>query len=357
MEPRPSPLARYLAIAYGLIVIYASLHPLSGWRDQGLSPFAFLAAPLPPYITAFDVAANLLAYLPLGALVVLALFPGVRGLIAGIVATLLGAMLSMTLESLQSFLPDRIPSNLDLALNTAGAAAGAVIGLVALRALLERGAAHALRDRLFLHGGHIDLGLVLIALWLATQLYPETLLFGNGDLRDLFESAPAVLYPAATFVRIEGAVTGANVVAIALLLALLVADGAPKRWLFLLLVAGACLVRTLAFALLLLPQGAFAWATPGALLGLAAGTIVALAALSLPRAAAVAVCGVLLMAATALVNLAPDNPYLLHSLQAWRRGHFLNFNGLTRIVSTLWPLAALAYLLVFATRERGAQTR
>ena len=31
-------LARYLALAYVLLVVYASLHPFSGWRDLGLSP-------------------------------------------------------------------------------------------------------------------------------------------------------------------------------------------------------------------------------------------------------------------------------------------------------------------------------
>ena len=61
--------------------------------------------------------------------------------------------------------------------------------------------------------------------------------------------------------------------------------------------------------------------------------------------------GVLLMAATALVNVAPENPYLANSLQVWRQGHFLNFNGLTRIVSTLWPFAALVYLLLAAGRR------
>jgi hypothetical protein len=56
-----------------------------------------------------------------------------------------------------------------------------------------------------------------------------------------------------------------------------------------------------------------------------------------------------------LVNLAPENPYLVHSLAVWRQGHFLNFNGLTRLVSTLWPFAALAYVLAAAGRGRAAR--
>jgi hypothetical protein len=31
---------------------------LTGWRDQGIAPWAFLASPLPKYWTGFDVAAN-----------------------------------------------------------------------------------------------------------------------------------------------------------------------------------------------------------------------------------------------------------------------------------------------------------
>src|SRR5213592_4388032 len=41
---QPSTLARYLFVAYVPLVVYASLHPFSGWRDRGLPPFAFLTA-------------------------------------------------------------------------------------------------------------------------------------------------------------------------------------------------------------------------------------------------------------------------------------------------------------------------
>ena len=76
---RASPLARSLFVVYALLVVYASLYPLSGWRDQGLSAFAYLTASPPRYVTAFDVVANLLGYLPYGFLCVLALYPRLRG--------------------------------------------------------------------------------------------------------------------------------------------------------------------------------------------------------------------------------------------------------------------------------------
>ena len=53
---------------YCTLVVYASLYPFVDWRDQGIAPWAFLAAPLPRYWTGFDVAINIAGYLPLGAL-------------------------------------------------------------------------------------------------------------------------------------------------------------------------------------------------------------------------------------------------------------------------------------------------
>jgi hypothetical protein len=212
----------------------------------------------------------------------------------------------------------------------------------------------AARGRWFRPGHGVDLGLVLVALWLFTQLNPETLLFGNGDLRDLLEAQPAELYAAGTFAQIEAGVAGANAIAAALFVALLVNPGQPARLVLLALLAGAVLARTAAFAILFAGHGALAWLTPGAVTGLALGTLAALAAVGLPRRWAVAACGLALMAATALVNLAPASPYLAQALAVWPQGHFLNFNGLTRLVSALWPFAAIAYLLAAGASTRGA---
>jgi len=80
--------------------------------------------------------------------------------------------------------------------------------------------------------------------------------------------------------------------------------------------------------------------------------LVALLAVALPRVARMALAAVLLMAAAVLVNLAPPNPYLTEIFRLWQQGHFLNFNGLTRLVATLWPFAAIGYLIVLAARRR-----
>ena len=110
-------------------------------------------------------------------------------------------------------------------------------------------------------------------------------------------------------------------------------------------------VRTVAFAILVRAEHVLDWLTPGAAQGLAFGLIGAFAALSLPRTGRLVLAAVLLMAATVLVNLAPSNPYLAVTLGEWQPGRFLNFNGLTRLVTSAWPFVALAYLIWLAARR------
>jgi VanZ family protein len=60
-----------LAGVYAALVVYASLYPFADWRYQGIMPWAFLASPLPRYWSGFDVAVNVLGYMPLGFLLAL----------------------------------------------------------------------------------------------------------------------------------------------------------------------------------------------------------------------------------------------------------------------------------------------
>jgi len=353
IDARPSPLARYLLLAYALLIIYASLHPFSGWRDKGVSAFAFLTTDLPRYITAFDLVTNFAAYLPLGFFVLLALHPLLRGALALTAAGLAGCFLSLALEAMQTYLPSRIPSNLDLATNGLGAFAGAGLALRFGAGLLGSGKLYALRHRWFLAGAQPDLGLVLLALWLFTLLNPETLLFGNGDLRALLEPAPAVLHPAEVFIRMEAAVAACNLIAVGLFASGLTQDAQPLRRMLLALLLAALALKTVAVGVLLKAQNVFAWLTPGALVGLVCGAGVLMLALALPRIARLALAGLLLMAATVLVNLAPENPYFANALAQWPQGYFLNFNGVTHLVSLAWPFAALFYLMLLAPRLAG----
>src|SRR3954453_5290803 len=124
-----------LSLAYGALIVYASLYPFSGWRFQGLGALAFLGSPLPRYWTGFDIAANVFGYGPLGFLVALSVLRGGGtqrsrpNVTAVVLSTVTAAALSLAMEAVQTYLPSRVPSNLDFALNVLGALAGAVMAV------------------------------------------------------------------------------------------------------------------------------------------------------------------------------------------------------------------------------------
>jgi len=351
-ERAGSPFSRIALAVYLLLTAYASLYPLEGWREHAASPFEYLAAQWPPrYISRFDMGVNVLGYMPLGWLGVAALYPRIRGLAAFAIAAAGGAALSVLLEAMQTYLPTRDASSLDVACNTIGAALGGLLGWRLVPWTLEHGPLKRLRNAIFLHGAQIDFGLVLIALWLFVQLNPAMLLFGAGSLRDLVLTQEGRARTPEFFVLVETLTSTANMVAVGLLLSSLISPGGPVRGLYLALIAAGLAIKAGAFALLMRADSLLGWLTPGAQLGLVCGLAGGLAAVSLPRTAQLALAAVLLMAATVLVNLAPPNPYFTATLKVWQQGHFLNFNGLTRVVSSAWPYAALAYLIYLAARR------
>lgn len=335
---------------YAGLTVYASLYPLEGWRDTGVSPFAYLLSPWPRYVTLFDLSANVLGYVPYGFLCALALHPRLRGAAAFLAAVASALVLSLLLEAAQTYLPARVATNMDVLCNLAGAGAGAGLGALLAPAMLG-GPLKRWRSAAFFEGPGIDVGLALLALWLFMQLNPATLLFAAGDLRDLLATGPGRARGPEFFVAIEAFTAAANLVSVGLLLSALIRPPHSARTMFAALVLAAVAVKIAAFAIVMRAEHVLVWLTPGAQIGLAAGIVVALVAMALPRVARLGCAAVLIMMATVLVNLAPPNPYLAATLKLWQQGHFLNFNGLTRLVSALWAFAALGYLIFLAWRR------
>lgn len=177
-----------LALATICLVVYASLYPFADWRDQGISPFRFLTAPLPQYWTGFDVGANLLGYAPLGFLLALSALRSRRVSWAVTVAVLACCLLSLAMETLQSYLPSRIPSSVDLVLNTLGAWLGACCAW----ALEKAGAVDRwsrFRARWFAQDARG--ALVLLMLWPVALLFPASVPLGLGQVFERLEAALA----------------------------------------------------------------------------------------------------------------------------------------------------------------------
>jgi VanZ family protein len=355
---RASASVRIALAFYGLLILYASWYPFSGWRDNGLGPWLYLSERMPRYWTWFDLGVNVAGYIPLGALLVLALYPLLRGRLAILTAIIAGVLLAMLMEAGQTYLPSRVPSNLDLMTNTLGLACGAVLGEQLRRHFLEQSRLRTLRDDWF--SGQASRGLIVVALWPLAQIYPQPYLFGHGqllpvlsgwlsdwltmpiDLSQLFWNEYNVSVE--QYLLAEVIITACCMTGAVLTLLCQMRSSAPRTLLASLLMMAVIAAKAVASAVLFTPDNAFTWLTPSAGGGLLIG-LVMLAGLSqapplAQRHAAILALVICLLA----LNLAPANPYFLSMLQDWVQGKFLNFNGAAQFLSLSWPFFALWFL-------------
>jgi VanZ family protein len=358
-----SPLARAALAAFALLVVYASLAPWSGWQDRGLDPLAFVTAPWPRYVTGFDLGVNVLAYAPLGALAVLALYPRLRGLAAVALASAAAALLSAGIEALQTFLPARVASNVDWLTNTAGAAAGALLAAPAAAGLIERGRLRRWRRAWFTDAATPLL--LLAALWPLAQLHPTPMLFGLGwgdgaalgwaRAQGLDFLPDRGAWQPADFRLAEAVVSTAGLLAAGLALASAMQPRAPRLRLLAALIAAALAVKAVGYGLRFGPEHLWAWLTPGAASGLALGGLALVAAAS-GRPAALAAAALLATAVLlASVAVVPDNPYFASWMAQWRSGRLAHFNAAAEWLASGWPFALLLALLAQGLRRASSR--
>ncbi|MGZ3184731.1 MAG: VanZ family protein [Telluria sp.] len=357
---RPSSVSRAALLAWWLLIVYASWYPFSGWRVSGLSPLAFLDWHMPRYWTMFDAATNVIGYIPFGILVVFSLYPRIRGVLAVVLATVAGIALSGTMEAVQTFLPSRVPSNLDFATNSFGALVGACLGAAGARTYLERGRLYRLRARWF--APHASQGLVVLALWPLAQLYPQSYLFGHGQLLPIVSEWLSDWLDTdidlVAMIRHDGAlspeqywlsetiITACGLTGAVLCMLCLLRRGAPQALLIAGLLGATILVKTLASAIMFTPDNAWVWLTPGAEGGFLIGLIMLGGLAFAPHVAQRRLAVLTLLISLLVVNTIPVNPYFVNTLQAWVQGKFLNFNGAAQFLSVMWPFFALWYLLL-----------
>lgn len=335
----------------GLVLTsYVSLYPFSGWRVSGAAPFDYLFAPLPRVITGFDVASNMLAYVPLGALLLLAWRQRVNAAPLAVMLSMAVALaLSLSLEALQNYLPMRVPSNLDLLANGLGALVGIALALRWGYLANAGGRLDRAWQRLRADGQAHDLGIAMLALWWLAQWSPHTPLFGIGGLRQMVGGEAPGAFSVDRFVVFEALAVGAGMLAAGLVAAALLRR--HRRQFALTVLAVGVLIKIVGAWALASRGDAFAWLTPGAVRGMIGGSVLLVLCATLhPRLRrAVAACALLL--ATALNNLIPDNPYLLAGVPAFPAAQWLNFDGLSRIAALLWPFLTLSWLMTVRTER------
>jgi VanZ family protein len=349
-----------LALIYAGLIVYASLYPFADWRDQGIMPWAFLSSPLPKYWTGFDVAINIIGYLPLGFLLVLSALRTGRARYAVALSTLAVAGLSLALESLQSYLPVRVASNVDLALNASGAwLGGGLAWAMEKLGVIDRWS--RFRERWFVADARG--GLVLLALWPLALLFPAAVPFGLGQVLERLESGLAELLQDTPFldwlplrdIELQPLVPAAELLCVLLgllipcLLGFCIIRAVGRRiWFSLLVFMLGVGVSALSAALSYGPQHAWAWLSLPVQLGVMAALGLVALLLRVPMRASAALLLLALGVYLSLLNQAPASPYFAQTLATWEQGRFIRFHGLAQWLGWLWPYAVMVYVVMLA---------
>ncbi|MGH8713475.1 MAG: VanZ family protein [Casimicrobiaceae bacterium] len=348
-RPRATRLPAYLAGLYALMILYASLESFAAWMAPLPGTPFFLLAPWPPRFTRFDVAVNILAYAPFGLFV--ASSGARRPIVRLALAVGAGALLSFTIETAQMWIPTRDASPMDFLCNSAGAGAGGLAALALDRMPRLRARIGSWRHRAFLDGASADLGLALLAIWLLAQVNPGIPVFAatfDPSLELTSDLAGTLL---------QAAESAFNVVGVGLFLALLLRQRRFVGSAVLVLIGVALMLKGAAAMVLIRHSVLDTWIKPGVSLGVAAGALVLLLAVWLPRPARTTMCAVALLASLVAPLLAPDMWHARAPLAmfAWPYGQLLNFNALTHAVLVAWPILASMYVLSVAARRSAGE--
>lgn len=367
LRPQRS-MASGLALLWLVLIAYASLFPFTGWRlPPGVALADLLRLPWTRWIPGFDPAANLLGYVPMGLLLVLAASRRPRvnwGVVVAAIAT--ASVLSYGMEVAQQFVPRRVPSALDWALNTVGAVLGALLGVL-VQAMGWRLRWRGMHERWLDSGG--DGAAVLMLLWPVGLLFPSPLPFGLGQIGDqVRELALSMLYgvgwadPLSNWLlntevfEPASQATEFSVAVLGLMAPCLLAYAASRPswrrlWLGMGALVLACATSTLSTALNFGPQHALAWITQGVSTAMAMAMALSVLLVWIGPGLASALALVVITAMVVLVHTAPADPYFAESLHAWEQGKFIHFHGLAKWVGWLWPYAAMGWLLARLRRS------
>jgi VanZ family protein len=338
-------LRTWLAIGYVLFIVYASLAPFTGWREQGLHFADVLDLPLRLTYTAFDATANFLSYLPFGLLAGLALRARFGAVASVIFALCMGVMLSTCMEYLQMYLPTRTSSNMDLLSNGAGALTGALLAM-SVTSKTWLGAKLAFwRNGLFHHGKETDFGLALLALWMFGQVNPSLPMLGNVFISEVARQ-PFVKLPPSPFNWWESAAVALNLLMVGTLMLTLLRAKQTIVSALLGVLSAVAVAKFFAAALLLKSWALLLWINTEAMLGMLFGMLVLMVVLRLPRTAAILFGAAISLIYLTIVNLVLDNVTrsAATSVYHWHYGHLLNYNGLAQTITLVFPVLLLFHL-------------
>lgn len=333
---------RYMAAGYALLIVYASLTPFTGWRDQGFTFVDVLTSPLTLTYNATDAWVNVLAYIPFGMLVALTLLPRLKARWAVPLTLLIGATLSTAMEYLQIYLPARTSSNLDILTNAGGTLAGALLAAPIAPAAWFA-ALSGWRHTRIRRGPGAEFGLALVALWMFVQVNPSLPMLGNIFISET-ERLPFQPMSAAPFSWLAVSAAALNLLMLGCLYLTLLRRRRYALTAVVLTLSVVALGKFLAAALLFNSWALLLWLDGESVLGIIVGLLLLMAATRL-SARMVSVCAAVAAVTYLLEDIVHGGvPSGLSRLYHGSEGHFTTYNGLSHLILILFPLLLLGYL-------------
>ena len=334
--------ARWVILLYAGLIAYASFFPLTGWYLPEEPLWRFLQWPHPGRISGADAVSNVLAYVPLGFLLIARTQAMGLPSAAGMALTLLaGFCLSLGVESLQQFLPSRTPSIIDLLANSIGTLVGAWAGLllgvrtsVAVRLRAAR-AAWCVPDPV------VNGGLLALLIWVLSQLSPFVPSLDFGAVKMALSGIWNALKQPAQFSLHLIFIHGLNIAGLALLAQTLARPG-RSLWLpFGMLVTATLLLKPVMAGRALAPEAL-------------AGLLCAFLLLPLVRRLSGRATAWLAITLIAVAFASAGLRSMEGALHPFNWVPFIgemerNLNGFASILGGLWPFVALGYLVNFLT--------
>jgi VanZ family protein len=336
------PLARAMSLSYALLIVYVSLNPFDFDFHNGIEAWAWVQAPLPRFITLFDVSINILAYIPFGFLLVFAAYPRWRNFVALGIALVLSALLALSVETLQSWLPTRIPSQMDWWANVLGGLLG---GLLAIPLGPQWLSGSVIRRRFDQWFGLNWAACALFLLFPWSQIYPQSSWLGTGvwghAIFGSIDWGTLVINQVAQ----ETLITALCWLGVALLLSSGLRINAPQWRILNGLLCVTVVMKTFFTALQFGGEFSLIWLTAGALWGMVLASALLSWALRLDQKRRLCLALFCLVTATIAINVLPNNPYFIMNLRHWQQGRLLHFNELMQWVSVVWLPIALVWMI------------
>ena len=344
------PLARVMSLTYAILILYISLNPFDFDFKNGIAAWAWLDAPLPRFITLFDVLVNVLAYIPFGFLLVFASFPRWRNYAALGMAIGLSAIVAFGVETLQSWIPTRIPSLMDWWANVFGGLLG---GLLAIPLGPQWLSGTAIRRRFDQWFGMNWTICALFLLFPWSQIYPQSSWLGVGVWGHVIFGPIDWGTTVMNHVLQETLITVLCWLGVALLLSLGMRSKAPQWHILNGLLGFTVLIKIVFTALQFGWEFSLNWLTAGAFWGMLLATLLLRWALQ-PKTETKQFLAVFCLAlATIAINVMPDNPYFILTLRYWQQGRLLHFNELMQWVSVVWLPLAIIWMIFKLTSKKS----